>query len=55
VGFVFGESVCQVPIFLGNLGHRFFCAVEGGEVFRERKDRIDMEDVDLIVRANVAG
>ena len=55
MGFVFGEGFGQVPIFLGDLRHQFFGGIEGSEKFRKRKDRIDMEDVDLIVRANVVG
>jgi len=55
VSFVFGESFCQVAVFLGNLGRSFPCGIEGSEKFGERKDRIDMEDVDLVVGTNVAG
>ena len=55
MGFVFGEGFCQVAVFLGNLGRGFFYGIESSEKFRERKDRVDMEDIDLVVRTNVAG
>jgi hypothetical protein len=56
VGFGFGEYFCQIAILLRDFRCSILSSgVEGGQIFEERSDRIEVEDVDLVSRPDFTG
>ena len=55
MGFGFGEYFCEIAIFLRDFrGSILSFSGDSRQVFREGDDRIEMEDIDLIVGSDFA-
>jgi len=56
VSFRLGEYLCQIAILLRDFGCSILkSGIEGGKIFGKGSDRIEVEDIDLVLRPDFAG